>query len=212
MIRKRIRVAAIAATLASIAALVMGVSVIAPALGTESTATGTGPADPAPDLAARFGAFAEPLAPADARGQSKLQPAFKDAPGSIAAAQFDRARPADIEGSAADAWIVPAGDKVCLIVPDPVDGYGMTCSTAADISAGRAIAVLGGGPEGSPPEMIVAALVPDGGSPPDVLSGGNATPMRVSSNVAAAVLSPSLKVRTAAGIVDLSLFGPKSAG
>lgn len=159
-----------------------------------------------------FSAFDKSLPSADADELSRLRSMFAGADGSMATVDFDSARPAQISGSDRNAWIAPASGKVCVFIPDPVDGYGATCSSPADIAAGRGVAVMDAGPNGGP-SAIVAALVPDGGDAPEILVGGNATRMRVSSNVAAAVVPSGAKVRVANATIDLSFpeGGPASA-
>lgn len=155
--------------------------------------------------AEHFGVFTHELRAADRAERSRVSASFADRPGSLAAVDFNLARPAPIAGSPNRAWIAPAGNEVCLFVPDPVDGYGATCSSTSDIAAGRAIAILAGAP-GDESRAVVAALVPDGGQAPTITDGKTQTAMTVADNVAAATVSSSAKVVTAAGTIDLNFL------
>jgi hypothetical protein len=165
----------------------------------------------APDASvlAAFSTFDDQRGPiSDGSSQAKLEhllaPAAAD--GSPAGlADFDLARAAPIAGSSADAWIAPAGDGVCIYLPDPVDGYGAGCSTVTQIDEGRGFSVLFGDlPEGG---VMIAVLVPDGAAPPKVTHGdGSVTTLTVHSNLAAAVLQRTDVVDTGGTTLELSQF------
>lgn len=114
-------------------------------------------------------------------------------------AMISRSRPAPISGWAASAWIAPAADgSVCTFIPDPLDGWGASCATASEVAAGSAMTLLGGAPSGPLANAaIVAVVVPDGGQSPIVEQpNGSVVALDVSSNVAAAVVSPGALVRS----------------
>lgn len=164
---------------------------------------------PNASVMAAFGAFHDQRHPiSDGSSQTKLErllaPAAAD--GSPAGdADFALARVAPIAGSSADAWIAPAGNGVCIYLPDPVDGYGTGCSTMTQIDEGRGFSVLFGDlPEGG---VMVAVLVPDGAAAPKVTHGdGSVTTLAVQSNLAAAVLQRTDALDTGATTLELSQF------
>lgn len=163
--------------------------------------------------ARRFSAFTHELSGEFKAERARLDASFAERRGALVDTDFSLARPATVNGSSGHVWIAPAGEQVCLFIPDPVDGYGATCSTEDDINAGRAIAVLAD-PSGDGSDVVVAAMVPDGATAPEVTdSAGDSSFMPVSGNVAAARLPVSSSVRTAAGTIDLNFLraGPARA-
>lgn len=127
---------------------------------------------------------------------------------SITRADYAAARPARMSGSGDDAWIAPSGDRVCVYLPDPVDGFGTTCASVADARAGRGVGVLTPQANSSDQGIRVAVIVPDGASAPDVIAAdGTESTLPVVNNVAAGVLPLSAaKLRTAAGTLNLTLM------
>ncbi|MBI4897672.1 MAG: hypothetical protein HY827_04820 [Actinobacteria bacterium] len=161
----------------------------------------------------RFSAFTHELPGRYQAERARLDASFAERRGALAVADFNMARPASVDGSSDHVWIAPAGDQVCIFIPDPVDGYGSSCSTEDDIDAGRAIAVLAD-PTGDASDAVVAAMVPDGATAPEATdSTGDSTTLAVDGNVAAARLPVSSSVRTAAGTIDLNFLraGPARA-
>jgi len=120
-------------------------------------------------------------------------------------ADFNLARVTTIAGSRADAWIAPAGNGVCVYLPDPVDGYGAGCSTLDQVDEGKAFSILFGDlPHGA---VMLAVVVADGVAAPRVVhSDGSVTSLAVHSNVAAGLLLPSDKVETGGTTLDLARF------
>lgn len=118
--------------------------------------------------------------------------------GPIGTADFSHAVPFPISGSSAHGWLVASGDKACLVLPDPVDGYGASCATPDEAKAGHGVLIMmpqdGSGP------VTIATLVADGGSAPSVMTvnKSNAS-LAVTGNVAAAVLPSSDTVDTGNG-------------
>src|SRR5262249_27782156 len=106
--------------------------------------------------------------------------------GAIGTADFSQAKAVSVPGSTARVWIVPAGDKACIVIADPTGGYGGSCNSLADIVADRAIGALGPIPDRQSPQTVVAVIVPDGGTPPSVRSANGAEQtLSVDNNVAA---------------------------
>ena len=128
-----------------------------------------------------------------ARQRRVLKRILKRAPrGSIAAtANVAQSRPSPIAGGTGDVWITPAdGGAVCTYITDPVDGYASSCATAADIAAGAAVTMLGGGSRGPlTASAIVAVVVPDEADTPSVIyPAGDRASIVVHSNAAAALV------------------------
>jgi hypothetical protein len=167
-----------------------------------------GAAPQAPVLAT-IGAFRAPLgAVSDGSSQSRLKRLLASAAAdglAAGAADFSLARAAPITGSSAYAWIAPAGNGVCIYLPDPVDGYGAGCATIGEVQEGKAVSVLFGDlPKGA---VMFAVVVADGGPDPRVLhSDGSVSLLTVRSNVAAGLLQPSDKVQTDGASIDLARF------
>jgi len=163
----------------------------------------------APDSAVldAFAAFRAPRGPvSDGSSQVRLERLFAAASGSpVGDADFGLARAVAIAGANADAWIAPAGDGVCIYLPDPVDGYGAGCSTLAQIGRGSGFSVLFG--DVPHDGVMFAVLVADGAASPRVRHGdGSVTSLAVRSNLAAAVLEPTDTVEIGDTTVSLSQF------
>ncbi len=127
---------------------------------------------------------------------------------SFARADYAAARRAPMSGSSDDAWVAPSGDRVCVYLPDPVDGFGTTCASLADAQAGRGVGILTPQANSSDQHIRVAILVPDGGTAPHLITtDGTDSTLSVTNNVAAAVLGPNAaKLETAAGTLNLALM------
>lgn len=97
----------------------------------------------------------------------------------------------EIKTSTGPGWLVPAKGGLCLIVPDPVDGFGTTCAPASRISAGLLELTLSGD------ETHVTTVVPDGRKAIVTNDSGTSRELQVSNNIASARLesSETLKVR-----------------
>jgi hypothetical protein len=115
-------------------------------------------------------------------------------------ADFSAARPVPIAGTQWQVWIAPSGNEVCTYIPDPVNGWGGSCSSLASVEAGDAYTILGGGSAAALGEnVIVAVIVADGQEAPRIVDPNGAnSPIAVHSNVAAALVpaSSSLKLGT----------------
>lgn len=80
-------------------------------------------------------------------------------------------------------WVIPGDEVLCAAVPDPVDGFGMSCNTAAAATTGGVIGALGTPAAGV---YDVFAVVPDGGTASVVTRGGGTRPLPVRDGVVAA--------------------------
>jgi len=127
-----------------------------------------------------------------------------DERGPIANADFSMARSAPIQGSAAEAYVVPSGDQVCLVVPDPGDGFGATCQTVDAIKAGRGVLTLTPRPETGDTFALAAAIVPDGGRAPTLETPRGTKSLEVHDNIAATVATTADKLQTTAGTISLA--------
>lgn len=160
-----------------------------------------------PDITDHFAVFAKQ--PGAAAGQQTLRNQFgRSTPGAAASnADFDQAHSVPIADSASEAWIAPAGEKVCVFIPDPVDGFGATCATPEDAANGYGVGVLGPAAGSNDRSVRVAVIVPDGGKAPTVKVGGTERTLEVTDNVAAAVLAPEGELITDAGPINLVDMG-----
>lgn len=149
-------------------------------------------------VAARFSAFrsaspqtasAEQTLPAQstlAGVQRSL--ADPDAGANIRNIDLARAVAVPIEGEpGVHAWIVPSGDRVCTILPDPIDGAGITCSTISQAERGLGVTFLGGAREGDG-TVLAATLVPDGNAAPAVKTDEGERTLPAHSNLSVAKL------------------------
>jgi hypothetical protein len=199
-------VAALAVTSAAVAVAGVPAAPSAPDAGRAQAE----PPPVADEIVAAFPVLATPSRSTDDAGRDVLRDqlgaASAGANGSIGAADFGLARSSRIAGSAERAWLVPSGAKACLAVPDPIDGYGATCSTLSAIKAGRGFLILGAVPGSRAKELRVAVLVPRGGEAPRVRNeDGSARALAVDGNVAAEVLPTDTGASLEMGPVSLSL-------
>lgn len=160
----------------------------------------TGPATPqavsppTPEIVAAFPMLSsDPGGAADASARQSMQNQLGSTSdldhGPIGTADFDMARSSAITGSSTRAWLVPSGNKACVVLPDPVDGYGVSCGSLEDIAAGHGFVALGPAAGTRDQTAMIAVLVPQGGPAPVVRNAdGSATPLRVDGNIAAAVV------------------------
>jgi hypothetical protein len=102
---------------------------------------------------------------------------------------LDRARAAATVG-VSRVWVIPGPGKVCLALPDPVDGFGVTCRTPKEAAAGELMASLVGLPGQRAGDAHVAFFAPDGASRlTTVAKDGRYGSLDVSDNVAVGDLS-----------------------
>jgi hypothetical protein len=131
--------------------------------------------------------------------------------GPIGSADFSDAVSSAIDGSSGLAWLVPSGDQACLVLPDPVDGYGAACSSLTDVAAGRGYLVLGPGLGSDGDTATIAVLVPQGGDQPQIENAdGSRRSLSVDGNVAAAVvrIDTGASLRVGATSIPLKSFLP----
>lgn len=140
--------------------------------------------------------------------QAKLRNQFGAASGTdhgaIGHADFSMAKAAPISGSEDRAYLVPSGDQVCIVLPDPGDGFGATCQTLSAIEAGRGVLTLTPHPGSASTTALVAVVVPDGGVAPSIRSAAGSVHLGVTNNVAASVVSTKDAVVTDAGALPLA--------
>lgn len=92
-------------------------------------------------------------------------------------------------------YAVPGPDKVCLGIPDPVDGYGMSCQNSEGALDGRLWVGLNGMPSQREGDVRMAILAPDGiEAVMAVDEAGNRRAISVTDNVAFADLQHSASV------------------
>lgn len=156
----RRRTTAVLATALAAAGIAAGGSAIAANEPAAPAALPTAPAaaPPAigavqPDQAANFRVLRRPrrasdVIPADVVAQVASPGRFGRNP------QLARA----VETATGKGWVVPGRDTVCLVVPDPVDGYGTSCkSTAEAADEGLGVQLI------APDESTSSTLLPDDG-------------------------------------------------
>jgi hypothetical protein len=121
---------------------------------------------------------------------------------------LDAARAA-MPGGRGNIWVLPGKDKVCLAIPDPVDGFGVNCRDAASVAAGELWVGLVGLPGQQAGDARVAVLVPDGtDTVTTVERSGDRTALQVSGNVAFADVTDSHHLELADGAHEHSLATP----
>lgn len=149
-----------------------------------------------------FPTFGEkPSQPEELSALHSLQQSFARFNGSnpAARADFENARAVPIAGGDAPAWIAPSGDRVCVYIPDPTDGFGAGCVTIQDIREGHGFSFLG-----SSRESYVVALVPEGDPAPTVTSESEpAARMQTTGNASAGLLPGDAVITTANATIDL---------
>lgn len=133
--------------------------------------------------------------------------------GPIANADFSHAVVVPVKGSSIHGWLVPSGDKACLVLPDPENGYGASCAGVEEIKAGAGLLMIG--PAKSDPDglITVATIVADGGAAPTLTAAGKGTSrLSVAGNVAAAALPQTGALDTGPGPIDLAKIGSAPLG
>lgn len=158
---------------------------------------------------AAFSTFSKPAAGSGATAAQQTE--FRNALGAdagtdfgaIGHADFSMARSAQIVGSSQRAWLVPSGDQVCIILPDPGSGYAATCHTLAEVKAGKGVLTLSPRAD-STDAPLVGAIVPDGGTAPALASHANSTRLNTNNNIAASTAAPTDDVTTLAGKIPVS--------
>lgn len=98
------------------------------------------------------------------------------------------------------AWAIPGPDRVCIAIPDPVDGYGIHCADGATAANGGLWVTIAGLPDQKVGDARVAEFVPDGVDAVTAVgkSGGRAE-IAVSDNVALGDVSDADTLEFSAG-------------
>jgi hypothetical protein len=121
---------------------------------------------------------------------------------------LDAARAA-MPGGRGNVWVLPGKDSVCLAIPDPVDGFGISCRAAADAAAGQLWVGLVGVPGQQAGDALVAVLVPDGTDTVTAVErSGTRRALQVSGNVAFADVTDAHHLELADGADEHSLATP----
>lgn len=127
---------------------------VAPEIACGSLALGSPVGEVSAEISSSFSIFRnQPASPPPAEvTEAAVPPSFFGANAALAR---------KIETTTGTGWVVPARDRLCLVQPDPVDGYGTACTTLALAkTAGLYIALR------SHPELgrsTSTHVVPDGG-------------------------------------------------
>jgi hypothetical protein len=162
--RFRTSAVGLALTVAAACTVAVAVAAGAPSTGSDSSATDVvSPAMPAavalatvvqPDQAAAFTVLNRPRTagdamPAEARAQ------VGNGPQSGRNVDLSRA----ISTVTGRGWVIPGNGTVCLVVPDPVDGYALACNPTERASSGGVLSMLISSE--TPDVAHVTLLVPD---------------------------------------------------
>jgi hypothetical protein len=125
----------------------------------------------------------------------------------VGEADFSAAHPAPVVGRSSQVWIAPSGNDVCTYIPDPVNGWGGGCYPVGTVEKGEAYSIMGGPTDGLGDNVIVAVVVADGESAPQVVApNGTTSPLAVNSNVAAALVPAGDSLKVGAQTIDLSVI------
>jgi hypothetical protein len=159
-----------------------------------------------PTVLASFSTFEDTSEAPSQAVQQQLRDAFGgDATaehGAIAHADFSLTRSAPIAGSSASAYLAPSGKKVCIVVPDPADGFAASCQTVAAIEDGRGVVTITPPKDSARTDAIVAVAVADGDTAPTLTSAsGRKIQLAVHGNLAAASASIGDQLRTEGGTI-----------
>jgi hypothetical protein len=96
---------------------------------------------------------------------------------------------------AGSVWAVPGRSSICLAIPDPVDGFAVSCNDTAAAQDGRLWVGLTALPGQDSGDVRAAILVPDGIETVTAVGGkGQRRSLGVSGNVAVADLSDSARL------------------
>jgi hypothetical protein len=117
----------------------------------------------------------------------------------LAEADFDAARAVTVAGR--KVFVIPSGEKVCLIQSSEPDVLAGTCSSVEAITRGKAFVLT----PLSSRETRVVALVADGQPGPTIVAAdGTRSQMPVNDNIAAAVLDSSGSLAVADQTIPLA--------
>jgi hypothetical protein len=114
----------------------LAIGVLLSSHGSQHTATAADPRAPA--SASDFAVLAQKQGPGDTVPE-KVKAMFNEGQGSPAAGARS------IHTPSGKGWVVPASNKLCLVVPDPVDGFGVSCTPTNEARKRGALAIMGKG-------------------------------------------------------------------
>lgn len=109
-------------------------------------------------------------------------------------------------------WAVPGNNAVCLVVPDPVDGYGITCSDTGDALKRGVVAILVS--SNRPGAANITMLIPRDSRVTATMKDGQVRALEADSDgvvSAALVGAKTISVITAAGTERLAMPVPPPA-
>jgi len=155
---------------------------VAVAAGDDQTPAGQQSATAAADPATSFAVFQRPATSGD-QMPSETRRILSD----VAAREG-----ADLDGARAVAasagrsvWAIPGKDKLCLAIPDPVDGFGINCADVAAAKSGRLWVTFVGLAGQKLGDVRIAQFVPDGVDAVSAVSdSGQTRTIATSDNVA----------------------------
>jgi hypothetical protein len=113
----------------------LGAGVLLVAHGSGQTAAALDP--PPPATGADFAVLAQKPTPADRLPDAVKQGVLGNNPASVATDSRSISTPTG------RGWVITVADKLCVVVPDPVDGYAVGCTPAAIARTRGAMAMLG---------------------------------------------------------------------
>lgn len=192
-------------------ALVAGASLLAVILAAAGARVGELRPEPLPLV--KVSALERPFTPTarHRRELSQLRRQISKSPmASIAAtASVPDARPVALPEGLGDAWISLANDgAICTFIPDPLGGYGSSCSTQTDLRAGGAVTVLGGAGQLNN-EAIAVMVVPDGGQDPVVTEPDGSQDLPPVDGIGATVVQESSRVTIGGVSIEIPEFDPR---
>lgn len=187
---------------AIIVAIAIPVAVAVGSGGTRESLVDENTISPSQEVTNAFPTFGEPPSqPDDVTTLQQLKRSFAtvSSTSAIAKADFSKARVVSMAGTDAPAWIAPAGDHVCVFIPDPVDGFGAGCVTLQEIRDGHGFSFLGGSRE-----TYVVALVPEGDDAPSVSSTSDSgARLTTTGNASGGLLPNDAVIRTSNATISL---------
>jgi hypothetical protein len=162
-----------------------------------ATAAGVAETSAAASPLETFGVFRRPRAAGDVlpvRARAMLTISAQRA-----GADLDTARAVAPSG-AGYVWAFAGDRNVCVAIPDPVDGFGVTCRSIEEALAGRLWVGLNGLPGQKAGDVRVAVFAPDDvGSVDSVATDGTRRAIAVRDNVAFADVDDSAAVEMVTG-------------
>jgi hypothetical protein len=170
-------------TLSLLAVALTAGGYVAVATGDDETPSTQQPAVTVADASSSFAVFQRPAKASD-RMPPEARRMLADVVAREAAGDLDGARA--VAASAGRAvWAVPGRDKLCLAIPDPVDGFGISCADIAAVKSGRLWVTLVGLAGQRAGDVRIAQFVPDGVDAVTAVSdSGNTRTIAATDNVA----------------------------